>query len=165
MERDDQESPTSSPVPGPSRTYEDEMSMAGEAEAYRSGDDGEELLAGPSYRGYLAGEEPSPAPSHSGLQPDLDIINVHQEDSMSLSSCRPLLSMSFFSCRSFNSKSFSSFCSLDSTSRFNCSSCRSLVSAGALDQLRLGPSQHGLSWPLECQHLRRSGGLGEAAIW
>ena len=85
MERDDQESPTSSPVPGPSRTYEDEMSMAGEAEAYRSGDDGEELLAGPSYRGYLAGEEPSPAPSHSGLQPDLDIINVHQEDSMSLS--------------------------------------------------------------------------------
>ena len=79
MERDDQESPTSSPVPGPSRGYEDELSMAGEAEAYRTGDEGEELLAGPSYR-FLPGEEPSPAPSHSGLQPDYDIINVHQED-------------------------------------------------------------------------------------
>ena len=84
MERDDQESPTSSPVPGPSRGYEDELSMAGEAEAYRTGDEGEELLAGPSYR-FLPGEEPSPAPSHSGLQADYDMINVHQEDSMSLS--------------------------------------------------------------------------------
>ena len=84
MEREDQESPTSSPVPGPSRTYEDELSMAGEAEAYRSGEDGEELLAGPSYR-YLPAEEPSQAPSHSGLQPDLDMSSVHPEDSLSLS--------------------------------------------------------------------------------
>ena len=78
MERDDQESPTSSPVPGPSRGYEEELSLGGEAEAYRAGEEGEDL-AGPSYR-FLAGEEPSPAPSHSGLQPDLDCCRALELD-------------------------------------------------------------------------------------
>ena len=69
----DQESPTSSPAPGPSaeRDYDEEVSEGGEAEAVFSGP---ELVAG---RGYLARNSPpapSAAPTNSGLDAELDLL-------------------------------------------------------------------------------------------
>ena len=69
MDSEDRESPSSSPVPGPSRQRpqeaEDDLSLGGEAEPYRAPDQDEELgLAGPSYR-YIEDDGNSPAPSHS----------------------------------------------------------------------------------------------------
>ena len=85
MENEDQESPSPSPVPGPSRVYDDDLSLGGEAEPYQARDQDDDLsLAGPSYR-YLSDNGASPAPSHSGLDADYDIMGVSQEASMSLS--------------------------------------------------------------------------------
>ena len=99
MDDDDQESPSPSPVPGPSRQYPDEIVLedhddddgeaaaAGEAQAYqpRDQEDIDLAVAGPSYR-YLSDDGRSPAPSHSGLDPNYDLIGVQAgEASLSLS--------------------------------------------------------------------------------
>ena len=44
MENEDQESPSSSPVPGPSRDYEDDLALGGEAEPYEASRSQEEEL-------------------------------------------------------------------------------------------------------------------------
>ena len=87
MKNEDRESPSSSPVPGPSRQRpqeaEDDLSLGGEAEPYRAPDQDEELgLAGPSYR-YMEEDGNSPAPSHSGLDADYGMLGLPQESPLS----------------------------------------------------------------------------------
>ena len=85
MENEDRESPSSSPVPGPGRPpqNEDDLSIGGEAEPYQAPDQDEELgLAGPSYR-YIEDDGNSPAPSHSGLEADYEMLSLPQESSLS----------------------------------------------------------------------------------
>ena len=85
MENEDRESPSSSPVPGPGRPpqNEDDLSLGGEAEPYQAPDQDEELgLAGPSYR-YIEDDGNSPAPSHSGLEADYEMLSLPQESSLS----------------------------------------------------------------------------------
>ncbi len=87
MDSEDRESPSSSPVPGPSRQRpqeaEDDLSLGGEAEPYRAPDQDEELgLAGPSYR-YIEDDGNSPAPSHSGLDADYGMLGLPQESPLS----------------------------------------------------------------------------------
>ena len=121
----DRESPTSSPAPGAltGREYDDELSMGGEAEAYATPGHSEELnLAGPSYR-YLDDRSPavpSPAPSHSGIDTDYDLINDQQESSISFSRQFDVLSGSSASssapCTSSSSSAYVLTCSNQITS-------------------------------------------------